>query len=532
VSKLTNTDKSTEVIQSIGESIHDVQGDVIFEKINQIANQTIIQGEISFEEIELQEFKKSLPIEEQEISQLASNNFLKKVSAEISDQHLLFIGKDRKVRKTNVARAVVYLSEGDKVYVRESTQAQNSGLALQKSLRKIKSPSIFILSDVKFDTFGLANDDFVELERQARKNSHYIIVTTDESKAEWEIGGNFLFYESIHEHVQDCSFLINTLSEEKLFEKWYTDLDKKHQIIAIALSLFDGVYGDQLFSATEKIAQSHWSSKIPEIQGIDYCDLKPLKPIFSLYNKSKDRESAELISARERYLVLRNAWKLHRRQVIHALPVLEEIVKESTVSDDCELYGNEERKVQIRLAISEAISNIGLLSQDSKVTEEILLALASSQSIQIQAVAASALAKWRSPDKRQWLLKDTGIKNERKMIETLNRWQEESQVKSFLTSLSKDSDYKESNQSFDFVRATVALSLGYSSELDTPEHMPEESVELFKRLISDENLVVQDRVLSDTLPRILRRHTRQISNEIKDLLRKVRPELILGRVIN
>jgi hypothetical protein len=519
--------KPVKSIQSIGSNISNVQGSVFFEKINQIGSQTIIQGESTFEEIEFGEFKKSLPLEEQEISQLKSNKLVKDLCIEISKHHILFIAKDRKVRKANLARTVAYFSEGNKSFVRESTQSQNLGLSLQRAIRKVNEPSIFVLLDAKFNTFGLSYDDFDELEKLARKNNHYILITTDEAKADWDLDQRFLFYESVYEQVQDCPFLVNTLSDEKLFEKWYLSLDKKHQIIAIALSFFDGVYGDQLFSATEKIIKKSWAARIPEMEGFDYCDLKPLQDIFSLYNKSKEKESSEIISARERYLVLSNAWKLHRRQIIYALPTLKEIAKESITASNYELYGSEERKNQIRLAVSEAISNIGLLSQDSKVTEEILLALASDQNIQVQAIAASALANWRSSDKQKWLMQDAEATDE-KMIEVLNRWQEEAQMKSFLSSFITETDYKESSKPFDFVRATIALSLGYASELDVPEKMSEKLVKLFVKLVNDENVVVQNRVLSDTLPRVLRRHTKQISHEVKSLLKSARLELIIA----
>ena len=120
------------------------------------------------------------------------------------------------------------------------------------------------------------------------------------------------------------------------------------------------------------------------------------------------------------------------------------------------------------------------------------------------------------------------IEPSKKLFETIQRWQNEAQVRSLVNSFLKGADYEKSKEPVDYIRSTIALTVGYASELDPPDQMSEELLKLLKILISDRNNLVQDRVFADTLPRIVRRHTEQIRNELKVFLLKSDLGLIIA----
>ena len=73
---------------------------------------------------------------------------------------------------------------------------------------------------------------------------------------------------------------------------------------------------------------------------------------------------------------------------------------------------------------------------------------------------------------------------------------------------------KRAQSLFDYISATVALMVGFASEADACDQMPDHLLERIKLLVADKNMLVQRRILSDTLPRIIRRHTKQIAGEL------------------
>lgn len=515
--------KEPQVKQTVGDNIKDVKGDVIFERVTQIGYQTIIQGEVSFEELSLEQFESKEFLKDFNLENFKTSNLLKDLFGQVTDQHIVFLAKDRKIKKSNLARIIAYLiGKYRKSLIKESVRNSNLGLSLQSELHKSEKSSIFILSDISFRSFGVSLEVIKEV---ARQKQHYIICTTDESKETWQANDNIPFYENLFDEFQNYKYLVNELSEEKLIQQWYENLDPREQLLAIALSLFDNAYGDQFFAALEQLVEKVWQRRDSSLRALDYCDLRSLYAYFSFSGKSEQEETIEVTSSRERRLLLKVSWKSHRRQIINALPVLVNLVKDSVNYFNYELYGTEARRSKLRQVISEAISNIGLFANDSKVVEDILLSLAAAEDIRVQAVAAEALANWRTSEKKDFIQGTTNettgkeqIEPDKKLFETIQRWQNEAQVSSLVNSFLKRADYEKSKEPVDYVRSTIALTVGYASELDPPDQMSEDLLKLLKILISDRNVLVQNRVFSDTLPRIVRRHTEQIRNDLKIFL--------------
>ena len=61
-----------------------------------------------------------------------------------------------------------------------------------------------------------------------------------------------------------------------LITNWFLTLDEKEKETAIALSLFEGLYDDQFFEATERLVDETWEARETRLRSLDYCDLDSL----------------------------------------------------------------------------------------------------------------------------------------------------------------------------------------------------------------------------------------------------------------
>jgi len=511
------------ITQTIGQSLK-VKGDVSFENITQIGHQTVIQGEIFFEEISVEKFNPK---------DFDSPRIAMDMAVQIETQKILIIEGDRRVRKADLARHIAYLiknkNQKQEIHIKESIRNLNLGLNLQHELQKAEKSTIFLLSDISFKTFGAS---LIEVKRLAELGNHYIIAATDDLKEAWRSESKDFFCKISFNEIENYKHLIDNLSDENLIRDWYYNkLDSREQLLAIALSLFDESYSDQFFAALEQLVEKVWQRRDSSLRALDYCDLDKLLSFFSFSGKNEQEETIKVTSSRQRRLLLKVAWTSHRRQILSTLPILVSLVKDSLNSlNSSELYGTEERSARLRQVIGETISNISLMSQDGKVVEEKLISLASDKNIEVQLVTANALALWRNNEKRDLIQDTSNSQNEadNKLFETIERWQEQAQITSLIDSFLKNEDYKTSEQPVDYIRATIALTVGLASEADPYDQMSEYLLKLLKNLIIDKNKLVQNRVLSDTLPRIVRRHTRQIGIELKAFLVNADIDLIVA----
>lgn len=223
--------------------------------------------------------------------------------------------------------------------------------------------------------------------------------------------------------------LINTAKDDEGFIKklYYGILNPREQLLALGLSFFNGCLEDQLFAALERVVQDVWQKRDPALQAIDYCDLDQLedqyfqlaqndsyegKPSDFKFVQTKaykiDIRSIKILSQDNdnRKMLLKVAWKSHRRQIVSALDVLVKLVEESVQENyydqgKWELYGNSTRTEKLRCAIGETLSDIGLVSTSAfSSVEGCLLRLAMNKDMQVRNVAASAIAGWYNRDNK------------------------------------------------------------------------------------------------------------------------------------
>lgn len=176
---------------------------------------------------------------------------------------------------------------------------------------------------------------------------------------------------------------------------------------------------------------------------------------------------------------------------------------------------------QIRQTISETISAIGAISDSS--VQLTLLQLAADEDILVKSTAASAMARWCKPD--------YGL--DKKLFDTLHGWFDAfqsqnfiAQVEAFWTGEQTEQTSNGTSKAQDYIKATVALTVGETSRYYTPiefldsNGLPEELLGLVKRLENDSSPRVKETFFGSTLPNILYFHLVQLTEWLLDRVKQ------------
>ncbi len=217
-------------------------------------------------------------------------------------------------------------------------------------------------------------------------------------------------------------------NDEQFIRRLYYKILKPHeQLLALGLSFFNGCFEDQLFAAFEQVILNAWRKRDPSLPALDYCDLEELKDNYFDFSQNDLYESTlsnfkvvetktyridiryiKIISLENRRLLYKLAWESHRRQIVNALDVLVDMVKESVEQENkidsanWELYGDPIRRKKLYSVISQTISDIGLVSTSALSTVQgPLLRLATDNNPRVRDVAASAIGRWCNPGNKQ-----------------------------------------------------------------------------------------------------------------------------------
>ena len=293
-------------------------------------------------------------------------------------------------------------------------------------------------------------------------------------------------------------------------EKWYhTVLNSQEQFLALSLSFFDGLFDDQFFGALEQLVTHIRNRRDPSLRSFDYCDIDNLQNFFDLVDVEAVGTRFQSRSSNQRRCVFEAAWHSHRRQILSALPVITHLAVQSVNnrSTDWELYGTRERRDQLRRAIGDGLSDIGLISITA--VQHSLLELAGDKELGVQAVAARALARWREYDADDSL------------FVTLERWQQDARIFGILEAILEDRETEKGESPLVYIRATVALTVGYAAGYDAPNTLAEELRSLLQQLADDRHPLVRDRFRRYTLPRVVSLHLVQLRDMLHDMTRYV-----------
>lgn len=304
-------------------------------------------------------------------------------------------------------------------------------------------------------------------------------------------------------------------------QQWYhAVLTPREQLLALGLSLFDGMYDDQFFAALETVVASVWRLRDSSLRALDYCDLDSLRNFFTLIEIDKQTTKVESRLPDLRRTLFEVAWNSHRRQILTALPVVTQMVRDSVykIGRDYELYGSAMRRQQLRDVASEALSDIGLISPHA--IQGSLLRLAADGSWQVQAVAAEALARWHNDE----------YDNHEHLFETLDSWRRDTSL--FVEDVEveqKDKDpeaeteeeNKEEKSSgiWANIRATMALTIGYAARYDPPNQLASALLDQLNQLSKDHSQEVRLRLAYFTLPMVVPLHLNQIHDILRGMTR-------------
>jgi hypothetical protein len=297
-----------------------------------------------------------------------------------------------------------------------------------------------------------------------------------------------------------------SITIEEFFDQWYYfHLDPRSRLLALNLSFFDGAFEDQFFGALEALLAKVWREREPLIKAYDYDDLVPLDLFFDLVPTRLDDRVVQMRLPDQRYLLLKRVWFSHRRQIVAALPILVDMVKQSVRPRtlDRELYGTRSRRERLREAIGLTLSDIGRI--DLTIVQPILLSLAADTNVGVQMVAAEAMARWRY------------YKQDQKLFDTLKEWQQSTRILDIIRLLLEARPSSENERAETYIRATVALAVGRAARYDPPNQLHSTLLEIFMDLAEDGNRRVRSRFKNHMLPNFIVRHHRQIQEQLSEL---------------
>jgi HEAT repeat protein len=513
----------SKVEQNIGQNLK-AEGNISLSNITQISQQ-FVQQKLDFFELDIKKYQPSPKFTNLKIT----SQFIDS----IKDNRLLVLGDSPNVDIATFAKYLAcywsnqqFASTTQKLVVKEwhrSSDFQSIDVEIQNT----KESTVFILTQVSPQ--NIVGYSLQQIQQVAFSNSHYVIVTTDTPLVAWRLleRAKTFWHELTVEDVLDCPELVNKFTDKESIHKWYYHvLTSREQLLALGLSFFDGLFDDQFFAALEEIVESAWQRRDTTLRALDYYDLDNLRNFFNFTETNTSITFIEVRFPKQRQMLLKVAWESHRRLILAALPILVNLVKNSVRRYERELYGSPLRCDQLRRVISETISDIGLIASDA--VEDTLLNIAADEDINVQAVAAQAMALWRDDNKREFI-GDEGTNHhiDRQLFETLQRWQNGARARSLVDAILSERDQKESKEPVDYIRATIALTVGYAALYDPSDQLSPELLELLKHLISEQNELVRNRVFTHTLPRVILQHIVQLRDILPKLLRDI-DDLVLA----
>jgi hypothetical protein len=308
--------------------------------------------------------------------------------------------------------------------------------------------------------------------------------------------------------VENCG------NNKRAIQQWFHhSLSSREKLITLGLCLFDGFYDDQFFAAMEELFAKSWHKREASLAVFDYCDLDSLGNYYKLKDLSGEgsikRVESDLPGQRQR--LLETAWNSHRRHILDALPVLVDLVKNSVLPHalNRDLFGTDARRRHLRERISETLCSIGLISVDA--IRDVLLSLTAEDDIEVQAIAARAMARMRFYDRDDTL------------FSTLAHWQKDGETRKRLETLLRNKTvtgrgtYK--NPGF-YIKAFAALTIGFAALYDPPNQVDDRICDLLTELAKDSaNPFVHYRFSHYTLPHIVRFHANRLRDILADMTR-------------
>ena len=421
---------------------------------------------------------------------------------------------DKYVLAEHIAAALLHRVEraGKKAVVKRWSGSTDSG-SIRAEFDESDVCKILILpkaSRQSFQTYHLP-----DLQEAAAKSNHYVIVTTELPFDSWRLAlKSKAWWRDLRDaDAEGNKALVSDLSDEESLRGWYySKLSPREQMLAIGLSLFDGLFDDQFFAALEAIVDNAWKNRDASLKALDYCDLDNLRSYFRFTPDDKNKRTLlEVRFAKQRLTCLKIVWESHRRQILSALPVIVDLIKKSENQMNGELNGSVVKRRNMQQVISRAISEVGLISRtgSQEAVEDSLLNLAASSNPEIQSVAAQSIALWRDRDHQKVVLDaEHNLDIDEELFSVLDGWQRESRINERVRFFLREKVEQKTVKASDYIRSTLAITVAYASSHDAPGELSPKLYELFVRLSKDSTKLVRKSFSSYTVPLFHRRSSR------------------------
>lgn len=305
-------------------------------------------------------------------------------------------------------------------------------------------------------------------------------------------------------HIVDQAVAIDTINPEEELHEWYRGRDARTQLLVLCLALLSGLYEDQFFATLDHLYIRVYRQRDPALKAFDYDEMGKLERVLDSVLTESGERIMQIRPPYHRSMLLTECWRNQRRKLIATLPVLVQLTKDSGnyQERDREIHRTPQYREQFRAIASEMLSEIGLLDQGANIIKDALANLAIDQHIEVQLVAASAMASWISDNR------------EATLFQLLNDWQFDSRLQSLLEAIFAHQTEQESQTPQAYMRSTIALTVGYAARFYEDDQFSRELLKIFIELTKDPNKLVLDRVSRYTLPQVTLYHLNQVKDSL------------------
>ncbi len=301
--------------------------------------------------------------------------------------------------------------------------------------------------------------------------------------------------------------------------RWYRELTPRDQLLALGLTLFDGLPDSLLFAGVELLVASAWRDLDPLLPHFDYQDLERFSAYFKRSDDGGGTFRMQCGSRERRRQILRAAWSLQRRRLLSTLPALTDMIRATAAAEGedspaPEATGAQGRReeaaavasraldragtatLQLDQALVESLSLISLLSIE--VVKPHYLELAADPSDSVRQLIARALSTWRQDHEADLfaLLEDWW---------TVSHRYESGSGDALLDRLARTKSDPRSA-----VRIAVALTTGFAARFDRANRLAPRLYQLLVELIDERDSAVRSALVQSTLPIMVAWHFRQL----------------------
>lgn len=294
---------------------------------------------------------------------------------------------------------------------------------------------------------------------------------------------------------------IASRTDDQAIKRWYYHgLSSREQLLALAVSFFDGLSEDQVFAALQELVLNVWQQQEAGRSIFDYIELEKLRAFYLFTRSDPSRARIKGALPRQRLTLLSYAWDSYRMHIRKALPWLIRLVKESvTPGANGELLGSYKQGAELRQAIGETISDIGLISIES--TEDALLWLVADSRPAVQTVAARALGQWYAAGKRS------------DFFAVLSRWEEPRSRTLIAEVLNNPAPNIQ-----EAINCATALGLTFAAMSDAPDQTDPRIVARLADLVERGGRRLLRRFQLYTVPKLMPLHLHQLRDVFKRMI--------------